>query len=232
MRVLAGMLLALAMTSTLSGQQTAAPATAAAPPNGPTTAASTAQSAQPGNSNPPSQPASDSNPPTQAPASQPSAANQTAPAQPATPTAPPDDPKDVAQAKRQFKAGVKLKSAGQMEAALEKFELAAKLAPHNVEFLTAREFTRQQLVMQFLKQGNQAMLDHNEIVAMADFRRALEVDPSNEYALQRLRDSMPLDEEPVSRSMRVVEQSTPIEMQPTDVYKRQVGAAPKKKSFN
>ena len=215
MRVLAGMLLALAMTSTLSGQQTAAaPTASAAPPNGPTTAASTTQSAQPGNSNPPSQPASDTTPPTQAPVPQPSAANQTAPAQAGTPPGPPDDPKDVAKAKRQFKAGVKLKSAGQMDAALERFELAAKLAPHNFEFVTAREFTRQQLVMQFLKQGNQAMLDHNEIVAMADFRRALEVDPTNEYALQRRRDSMPLDEEPVSRNMRVVEQSTPIEMQP------------------
>ncbi len=215
MRVLAGMLLALAMTSTLSGQQTAAPGPAAAPPNSATTADSTAQSAQPGNSNPASQPASDSNPPPQAPTSQPSAANQIAPAQHGTPTAPPDDPKDVAKAKRQFKAGVKLKSAGQMDAAFEKFELAAELAPHNVEFVTAREFTRQQLVMQFLKQGNQAMLDHNEIVAMADFRRALEFDPSNEYALQRLRDSMPVDDEPVSHNMRVVEQSTPIEMQPT-----------------
>ncbi|MFI5117343.1 MAG: hypothetical protein ACHP8B_11680 [Terriglobales bacterium] len=194
------------MTSTLSGQQTAAaPTASAAPPNGAATAPSTAQSPQPNNSPVPSQPASDANPPTQAPASQPSAA---APA-------PPDDPKDVAKAKRQFKAGVKLKSAGQMEAALEKFELAANLAPHNVEFLTAREFTRQQLVMQFLKQGNQAMLDHDEIVAMADFRHALEFDPSNEYALQRLRDSMPVDEEPVSRNMRVVEQSTPIEVQPT-----------------
>jgi tetratricopeptide (TPR) repeat protein len=215
MRVLAGMLLALAMTSTLSGQQTAAaPTASAAPPNGPTTAASTTQSAQPGNSNPPSQPASDTTPPTQAPVPQPSAANQTAPAQAGTPPGPPDDPKDVAKAKREFKAGVKLKSAGQMDAALEKFELAAELAPHNFEFVTAREFTRQQLVMQFLKQGNQAMLDGNEIVAMADFRRALEVDPTNEYALQRRRDSMPLDEEPVSRNMRVVEQSTPIEMQP------------------
>ena len=204
MRFLAGMLLALAMTSTLAGQQTAAPAPATAPPKDTTTAASTAQSAQPGNSNPASQPATNTNPPTPAPASQPSAA---APA-------PPDDPKDVAKAKRQFKAGVKLKSAGQMDAAFEKFELAAELAPHNVEFVTAREFTRQQLVMQFLKQGNQAMLDHDEIVAMADFRHALEFDPSNEYALQRLRDSIPLDEEPVSRNMRVVEQSTPIELQP------------------
>ena len=214
MRFLAGMLLALAMTSTLAGQQTAAPAPATAPPKDTTTAASTAQSAQPGNSNPASQPATNTNPPTPAPASQPSAANQIAPAQHGTPTAPPDDPKDVAQAKRQFKAGVKLKSAGQMDAALERFELASELAPHNVEFVTAREFTRQQLVMQFLKQGNQAMLDHNEIVAMADFRRALEYDPTNEYALQRLRDSIPLDEEPVSRNMRVVEQSTPIELQP------------------
>ena len=71
---------------------------------------------------------------------------------------------------------------------MKKFELAAELAPHNVEYLTAREFTRQQLVMEALKRGNQAMLDHNEIVAMADFRRALEFDPTNEYALQRLRD--------------------------------------------
>ena len=214
MRVLAGILFALAIASTLAGQQTAAPAPATAPPKDTATAASTAQSAQPGNSNPASQPATTTNPPTPAPASQPSAANQIAPAQHGTPTAPPDDPKDVAKAKRQFKAGVKLKLAGQMDAALEKFELAAELAPHNVEFLTAREFTRQQLVMQFLKQGNQAMLDHNEIVAMADFRRALEYDPTNEYALQRLRDSIPLDEEPVSRNMRVVEQSIPIEVQP------------------
>ena len=214
MRVLAGILFALAIASTLAGQQTAAPAPATAPPKDTATAASTAQSAQPGNSNPASQPATTTNPPTPAPASQPSAANQIAPAQHGTPTAPPDDPKDVAKAKRQFKAGVKLKLAGQMDAALEKFELAAELAPHNVEFLTAREFTRQQLVMQFLKQGNQAMLDHNEIVTMADFRRALEYDPTNEYALQRLRDSIPLDEEPVSRNMRVVEQSIPIEVQP------------------
>ena len=131
----------------------------------------------------------------------------------------PDNPKDIAKAKRQFKAGMKLKASGNLDAAFEEFELAAKLAPHNVVYLTAREFTREQLVMQSLKQGNLAMLDHNEIVAMAEFRRALEFDPTNEYALQRLSDSMPLDEEPVSRSMRVVEQSTPIQMQPSTPHR-------------
>ncbi len=208
MRFLAGILLALAMASTLAGQQTTAPATAAAPPHDATTAASTAQTGQP---------SSDTNPPTQPTAPQQSAA-QTAPAQPVPARQPVDDPKDVAKAKRQFKAGVKLNAAGQTDAAFEKFELAAELAPHNFEFLTAREFTRQQLVMQSLKQGNQAMLDHNEIVAMADFRRALEFDPTNEYALQRLRDSIPEDEEPLSKTMRVVEQSTPLELQPTEQH--------------
>ena len=111
-----------------------------------------------------------------------------------------------------------MKSSGNLNAAFEKFALAAELAPHNVEYLTARELTRQQLVMQALKHGNQAMLDHDEIVAMADFRRALEFDSTNEYALQRLRDSMPLDEEPPSQNMRVVERSTPIEMQPAATH--------------
>ncbi len=217
MRFLAVMLLTLAIASPLAGQQTAAPTTAAAPQNGAATAPSPVQTAQPSNPLPPSQPPSGTNPPAQAPALLPAAANQPAPAQPA-PAVLPDDPKDVAKAKRQFKAGVKLKSSGNLDAAFEKFDLAAELAPHNVEYLTAREFTRQQLVMQALKQGNLAMLDHNEIVAMADFRRALEFDPTNEYALQRLGDSIPLDEEPLSRNMRVVEQSTPIEMQPAAMH--------------
>ena len=218
MRFLAGMLLGLAMAGTLAGQQTAAPTTAAAPQDGAGSAPSTAQSAQPSSYPLPNQPPFETNPPTQTPASQPAAANQTAPAGPRIPAVPPDDPKDVAKAKRQFKAGIKLKSSGNLNAAFEKFALAAELAPHNVEYLTARELTRQQLVMQALKHGNQAMLDHDEIVAMADFRRALEFDSTNEYALQRLRDSMPLDEEPPSQNMRVVERSTPIEMQPAATH--------------
>ncbi|MGB8770937.1 MAG: type II and III secretion system protein [Candidatus Korobacteraceae bacterium] len=202
------------MASTLAGQQTAAPTATAAPQNGATTAPSALQVPQPSNSTPLNKPVSKTNSPAQAPTSQAAATNQTAPAQPGISAAPRDDPKDVAAAKHQFKAGVKLKSSGNLDAAFEKFELAAQLAPHNVKYLTAREFTRQQLVTQALKQGNQAMLDHNEVVAMANFRRALEYDPTNEYALQRLRDSMPLDEKPLSENMRVVEQSTPVEMQP------------------
>jgi general secretion pathway protein D len=121
--------------------------------------------------------------------------------------------REAAEAKRQFDAGVKLKSKGHLDAAFDKFSSASELDPLNVSYVTAREFTRQELALQALKHGNQAMQDHNEIVAMADFRRALEYDPTNDYALQRLRDAMPEPEqsaEPVS----VAEQSTPIELQP------------------
>ncbi len=120
----------------------------------------------------------------------------------------------MAEAKRQFKEGVKLKSKGDLEVAFDKFSSASELDPRNVSYITAREFAREELAMNALKQGNKAMLDGNEIVAMAAFRQALEYDPTNDYALQRLRDSIPDDQQP-AQSVSVVEQSLPVQLQPT-----------------
>ena len=66
-------------------------------------------------------------------------------------------PKDIAEARKQFKVGVKLKSSGNTEAAFEKFEQASQLDPRNLEYVTAREFARQQLVMEALQRGNKEM---------------------------------------------------------------------------
>jgi general secretion pathway protein D len=129
-----------------------------------------------------------------------------------------ETPKELAQAKRDFQKGVKLKAAGKLDQAYDKFDKAAELSPHNLEYITAREFTRQQLVMQALERGNKAMLENKEIVAMAEFRRATEYDPTNDFAIQRLRDSLPAEMEPARQSMRVVEQSTPIQLQPSEAH--------------
>jgi len=129
-----------------------------------------------------------------------------------------ETPKERAQGARAFKQGMKLKSAGNLDQAFDKFEKAAELCPHNVDYITAREFTRQQLVMEALQRGNQAMLENEEIVAMSEFRRAAEYDPTNEFAIQRLLDSMPQNLEPVSPTMRVVEQSTPIDLMPSTAH--------------
>ena len=123
---------------------------------------------------------------------------------------------DRAEAKRDFQEGVKLRSNGKLEQAFRKFESAAELSPHNLDYITAREFTRQQLVMEALERGNKAMLEHKEIVAMAEFRRATEYDPTNDFAIQRLLDSMPQEIEPRSPGLRVVEKSTPIELLPSE----------------
>ncbi len=113
---------------------------------------------------------------------------------------------------------MKLKQKGHLEAAFDKFCSAAELDPRNVNYLTAREFTREELAMRALEAGNKAMLQHNDIVALADFQHALQYDPTNDYALQRLRDAMP-EPEPRAQTVSVVEKSIPIQLLP--VAKRQ-----------
>ena len=122
--------------------------------------------------------------------------------------------REAANAKKQFEAGVKLKKQGKLDEAFTKFSSASELDPRNVSYVTAREFTREELAYQALQQGNKAMLDHNEIVAMADFQRALQYDPSNDYALQRLRDAIPEQNEP-TQPVSIVERSVPIALRPT-----------------
>jgi len=136
------------------------------------------------------------------------------PAAPGTPLAPTVTKKQAEEAKKQFQAGVKLKSKGNLDEAFTKFSSASELDPTKLDYITAREFTRQELAYQALQRGNKAMLENNDIVAMAEFRRALDYDPTNTFALQRLRDAIPETDTP-TRPVSIVEQSAPIELQPT-----------------
>lgn len=135
---------------------------------------------------------------------------------PGTSVVPTETPKERAEAQRAFKQGMKLKKAGKLDQAFDKFEKAAELNPHNLDYITAREFTRQQLVMEALQRGNKAMAENKEIVAMAEFRRATEYDPTNDFAIQRLRDSLPADLQPAGQTVRVVEKSTPVQLMPSE----------------
>src|SRR5581483_6015497 len=102
----------------------------------------------------------------------------------------PESPKDLADAKRAFDSGVKLKNSGKLEEAYDKFEEAAKLNPRNVDYVTAREITREELAMDAINRGNKALSEQKEVVAMAEFRRALQFDPENQFATQRLQESV------------------------------------------
>ncbi|PYX11739.1 MAG: hypothetical protein DMG85_04640, partial [Acidobacteria bacterium] len=62
--------------------------------------------------------------------------------------------KDLKLAKKAFDQGLKLQSAKRTDEALEQFEMAARLAPQAVDYVTAREMARQQLVYDQVERGN------------------------------------------------------------------------------
>jgi general secretion pathway protein D len=98
--------------------------------------------------------------------------------------------KETKEAGAAFAKGLKLQREKRQDEAFESFETAARLAPKDVEYVTAREMTRQQLVFDHLTRGNAKMRDSRQIEALAEFRSALHLDPQNEFAQQRLTDAL------------------------------------------
>lgn len=60
----------------------------------------------------------------------------------------------------------------------------------DIEYLTAREMTRQRLSSIHLDRGNSDFSEGREVEALAEFRTALNLDPQNEYAQQRVLDAV------------------------------------------
>ncbi len=98
--------------------------------------------------------------------------------------------KDLKAARQAFARGLKLEKSRNLDQAFYEFEEASRLVPQNVEYLTAREITRQHLAGMHLEQGNSDLLDGRQVEAMAEFRTALNLDPQNEFAQQRITDAL------------------------------------------
>jgi general secretion pathway protein D len=96
---------------------------------------------------------------------------------------------DLKLAKKAFDHGLKLQNAKRTDEALEQFEMAARLAPQAVDYVTAREMARQQLIYEHVERGNIELLKGRQVEAVAEFRSALQLDPQNEFAQQRLQDT-------------------------------------------
>ncbi len=98
--------------------------------------------------------------------------------------------KDLKAARQAFSRGLKLQHAKNLDEAFSEFEEASRLIPQNVEYLTAREMVRQQLVASHLERGNDNLQNGRQVEALGEFRLALLLDPQNEFAQQRLRDAV------------------------------------------
>ena len=97
--------------------------------------------------------------------------------------------KELKEARQAFSKGLKLQHQNHIDEALAQFEAAAQLVPKNIDFLTAREMARQQLIYECLQRGNVYLAQGKQVEAIADFRSALQLDPANEFAQERLRDA-------------------------------------------
>jgi len=97
---------------------------------------------------------------------------------------------DLKAARQAFARGLKLEKSRNLDQAFYEFEEASRLVPQNVEYLTARELTRQHLAGMHLERGNTDLLGGRQVEAMAEFRTALNLDPQNEFAQQRINDAL------------------------------------------
>src|SRR5437763_13829447 len=83
---------------------------------------------------------------------------------------------DLKEAKAAFSRGLKIQPKTP-DQAFQEFEHAAQLAPRNVEYITARELSRQQLVSKYIQRGNQELEAGKQVEALAHFRSAMSLDP-------------------------------------------------------
>jgi general secretion pathway protein D len=97
--------------------------------------------------------------------------------------------KDLRKAKSAYAKGLKLQEKKHLSEALDEFESASRWSPRNPEYATARELARQQLVFEHMERGNADLLGKRRMEAMAEFRNALDLDPKNDFARQRLEDA-------------------------------------------
>ena len=125
--------------------------------------------------------------------------------------------KDLKEARAAFSRGLHLQSHKQWEQAFAQFDEAARLVPRDTQFVTAREMAKAQLVFDHVERGNALLSENNQVLAAAEFKAAISLDPDNQFAQQRLEDAL-RESAPILTSAAPVllEDSGEIHLQPKD----------------
>ncbi len=112
---------------------------------------------------------------------------------------------DRKKAEEAFSKALRFSKEKRTDEAYEEFDTAARLVPRNLEYLTALAVTREELVSEHVKKGNEDLTKGLQVEAQAEFRSALSLDPDNSFAEQRLQESLREWTPPVNRSVRLLE---------------------------
>lgn len=96
---------------------------------------------------------------------------------------------DLKEARQAYERGLKLHKHDRMEDAYAQFDQAARLNPQNTQYLTAREVLKAKLVFDHVEQGNLLLAQDARLRAAMEFRAAIDLDPDNEFARERLQEA-------------------------------------------
>ena len=121
--------------------------------------------------------------------------------------------KDLRRASSVYWQGVKAREKD-LARAYQDFTEAAQLVPGNVDYASAREVARVELSQQHIESGNRLLAGGRQVEAVAEFRSALQLDASNGFAEQRLMDALGSAIPQLSKGLRMVERSDPVELAP------------------
>jgi general secretion pathway protein D len=121
--------------------------------------------------------------------------------------------KDLKEARNAYARGLKLEDHQRFEEAFTQFDEAARLAPRDAQFVSAREVAKSQLVFQHTERGNGFLANAQREAAAMEFRAALKLDPSNPY-IQKLLEEALRSPASVTSLRDVVVDSSEIHLQP------------------
>jgi general secretion pathway protein D len=97
--------------------------------------------------------------------------------------------KEMKEAREAFARGRKMQDHQRFDEAFTHFSEAARLVPQDLQFLTARELVKAQLVFDHVQRGNMLLAENSRPKAAAEFRAALDLDPENQFARERLQET-------------------------------------------
>jgi type II secretory pathway component GspD/PulD (secretin) len=98
---------------------------------------------------------------------------------------------DMKLAQKEFQHALELQKAGRTEEAFQEAGRAVELAPNDQQFLTARELLRGQLAGSYIQRGNLLAEIGDKQGAAAQYQLAINIDPQNGYAQERLQNISP-----------------------------------------
>jgi general secretion pathway protein D len=121
---------------------------------------------------------------------------------------------DQKKAKEAFSKALHFEKEKHLDEAYHEFDAAARLIPNNIDYQTALAVTREELVSQHVRQGDLDLDQGLKVQAQAEFSSALTLDPDNQFASQRLQDSLGEWAPEKNKQVKVVDWAGPADVEP------------------